>query len=661
MKKNEEKELKEEKKEQEVKEQKEVKETSEEKEIKEEEQIEEIVAATEEEKEENKEKKEKRNFYILVMIFIVLLIIAFALVVIAVKLEPKESESDNKKPDTEEKEDEEEEDEEEEELNPPVEDPVPDEEKKNQLTIYCDKVTCSDKKENEYFKEMLTIPTESADAKYLDTTKRMYDEKQKGYYILYEDNNKVKLYDIVSKISTITSLKTGYEKYDVIDDETKVLGIGYFSDKKEINYSKTYNISGFYNLATGKVLYENRFDFFSYVNDELIGGSKLISDNENEENYEHELLSITKEKTYIKSLGEQPCYYQMIGNNNYMSFYRNPAFAEAPRDIYTKDYELIAEKVGPYSYSFDEENNLLIAIDNKIIKYNTKGTKIKETEKYDKVLHVFKDINLVVLNNKLIIVDNKDNTKTTLREWNDSYHYHSMISGYYEAGSLSNANEKDAGYYFIIETDRTTAKGVEYYYNPETKEVKTYDLPQIGGYAKPVLYLYPEETTNVKVYFEHNDNLTTTYPKFKNYWEVTANPNGDLYDKDGKYYYGLYWEEDLNHKVDFNEGFYVTKDNAIEFLEEKLTYIGLSDKERNEFIMYWLPILEKNEQSLVYFELTNERENFNKIIIEPTPKSLLRMAIHVKKVDKEVNIKEQKLVPFNRSGFTAVEWGGIIY
>ena len=77
--------------------------------------------------------------------------------------------------------------------------------------------------------------------------------------------------------------------------------------------------------------------------------------------------------------------------------------------------------------------------------------------------------------------------------------------------------------------------------------------------------------------------------------------------------------------------------------------------------MYWLPILEKNEQSLVYFELTDERENFNKIIIEPTPKSLLRMAIHVKKVDKEVNIKEQKLEPFNRSGFTAVEWGGIIY
>jgi hypothetical protein len=132
-------------------------------------------------------------------------------------------------------------------------------------------------------------------------------------------------------------------------------------------------------------------------------------------------------------------------------------------------------------------------------------------------------------------------------------------------------------------------------------------------------------------------------------------------DKNGKYYYGLYWEEDSNHKLDFQEGFYVSKENAISFLEEKLSIIGLNDKERNEFIMYWLPILEKNEHNLVYFELTEERDSFNKIEISPKPDSLLRMAIHVKKVDKKTNIKEQKLSSFERTGFTAVEWGGITY
>ena len=139
---------------------------------------------------------------------------------------------------------------------------------------------------------------------------------------------------------------------------------------------------------------------------------------------------------------------------------------------------------------------------------------------------------------------------------------------------------------------------------------------------------------------------------------VTAHPNGDLYDKDGKYYYGLYWEEEKNHEVDFKEGFYLTKNNAITFLEEKLSLLGLNDKERNEFIMYWLPILEKNGKSLVYFEQTKERDKYNKLLINPKPDSVLRIAIHVKKVNKKVDIKEQKLKKFTRKGFTVVEWGG---
>ena len=96
-------------------------------------------------------------------------------------------------------------------------------------------------------------------------------------------------------------------------------------------------------------------------------------------------------------------------------------------------------------------------------------------------------------------------------------------------------------------------------------------------------------------------------------------------------------------------------------LEEKLSIIGLNAKERNEFIMYWLPVLEKNKKSLVYFELTKERDSYNKLIIRPKPDSLLRVAMHVKKVNKKTSIKEEVLPKFDRKGFTAVEWGGVIY
>lgn len=93
---------------------------------------------------------------------------------------------------------------------------------------------------------------------------------------------------------------------------------------------------------------------------------------------------------------------------------------------------------------------------------------------------------------------------------------------------------------------------------------------------------------NVTVTFEKPENLTTTYPKYESSWNVLAKTNGDLYDKNGRYYYGLYWEEDLNHEVNFNEGFYVNGKNAIEFLESKLSIIGLTERESNEFICLYL-------------------------------------------------------------------------
>ena len=77
--------------------------------------------------------------------------------------------------------------------------------------------------------------------------------------------------------------------------------------------------------------------------------------------------------------------------------------------------------------------------------------------------------------------------------------------------------------------------------------------------------------------------------------------------------------------------------------------------------MNLLPVLEQNEHSLVYFELTDEREKNNKIYIKPEPDSLLRINMHIKKANGYTKIKEQELEQFTRKGFTVVEWGGTIH
>ena len=48
--------------------------------------------------------------------------------------------------------------------------------------------------------------------------------------------------------------------------------------------------------------------------------------------------------------------------------------------------------------------------------------------------------------------------------------------------------------------------------------------------AKPVLYLYPEEETEVTVTLDFDGTLTSTYPDYGDGWTVTARPGGTLTD-----------------------------------------------------------------------------------------------------------------------------------
>ncbi len=235
---------------------------------------------------------------------------------------------------------------------------------------------------------------------------------------------------------------------------------------------------------------------------------------------------------------------------------------------------------------------------------------------------------------------------------------------------LSGVGAKDGVpcYYFIFEDRADTDKDgntrhIEYYYIPETDEVGFVD----GGYssfayAKPVLYLYPTEKTDVTVTFEHPERLTTVYPAYSGGWSVSAAPDGTLTDSRGRSYYALYWEETSGAPFySFDEGFCVAGKDSAAFLEEKLAYMGFSEREANEFIIYWLPIMEASEYNLVSFELTGEREASNALHITPAPDSMLRMAMHIKAVDAPVTIAEQKLPAFERIGFCAVEWGGCLH
>lgn len=126
---------------------------------------------------------------------------------------------------------------------------------------------------------------------------------------------------------------------------------------------------------------------------------------------------------------------------------------------------------------------------------------------------------------------------------------------------------------------------------------------------------------------------------------------------DGKEYAYLFWEGEGMRDFDFSEGFVIKGEDAAEFLQEQLTEMGLTVRESNEFIVYWLPRMQENQYNLVSFQWENYEEAA-KLEITPEPDNILRVFMAFKGIDKPIEIPEQKLPKLTREGFTVVEWGG---
>lgn len=485
-----------------------------------------------------------------------------------------------------------------------------------------------------------------------------YEYDTNGDYMLFNDGGFV-AYNVQTKEKTYLSKFNACRELHLVVDADELVALIVYDNNERV---------GYYSLVSNKYLM-NLSSNNNFMTED--GYIYYFNNNGTGVFYDYNLKELVPTLGMLKRFNETDFYY-LIGYG----------YGDTKVYFYDKDgNKLFKGKSFPSEYmgGFTEgkDGNIILFDKGQFKEYDIEGNVVYESKEYKEAFAAGTYIVVVDKDNMLKIVDAREETIVEFEVLPKTYYIHVPISGYYEYDGKN-------GVYIMVENENVTkeelmkendyietdedyemyedeSKGYEYYYIPSTKEsgkIATF----IGGYAKPVLYLYPtKDNTKVNVTFEDPSLLTTTYPKFKNSWEVTADRNGDLHDKDGKYYYGLYWEEEGSTYVDFREGFYVTKDNAIDFLEEKLSIIGLNDRERNEFIMYWLPILEKNGKNLVYFELTESRDAYNKLNITPQPDSLLRVAIHVKKVDKKTKIKEQQLPTFKRTGFTAVEWGGVIH
>ena len=183
----------------------------------------------------------------------------------------------------------------------------------------------------------------------------------------------------------------------------------------------------------------------------------------------------------------------------------------------------------------------------------------------------------------------------------------------------------------------------------------------VAPYCKPAIYLYPETVSFVNVKINPKGKILVTIPNYPNDgWNVTAFPNGDIYDKSQKFDYLFYEASIPDESVVLQDtGFVVEYSNLNNFLPELVKKLGLNEKETRQFSEYWLNVLPKSSFYQIKIVDQSILDTISPINIYPKTETNIRVTLHFTPLKSKIILKEPKILNPIRKGFTMVEWGGI--
>lgn len=370
-------------------------------------------------------------------------------------------------------------------------------------------------------------------------------------------------------------------------------------------------------------------------------------------NYEIEDINTKSSSNYEKVTIKGKTYYHRLNENTWNGNYH--------QDEYYIDSKVDMQKVVSYDEYLKCINEINSQIDEMIEKKDDSSIKIHLNNMKLSNYYENKGLNYIVLG-----YSNGGSWCTM-----------DLIDCFTENGKIIIYGKEDSrgvmasgsGYFIAIPTNMPAGTEIEFrqcYTTEEIKNLQNYgdakgSILSQGAY-KPIIYLYPENEIQLNVKLGYPELATCLYPEYdvKSGWNVLAKPSGDLFNLNtNRKLYALYYES--KNKKEYNvtdEGFIVSREDTVKFLEEKLAILGLNDREAEEFIIYWLPKLQENEYNYIRFASMDEINENMPLEFSQQPDTLIRILMTYKGLNTPIQVKEQNLEKIERKGFTAVEWGG---
>lgn len=176
--------------------------------------------------------------------------------------------------------------------------------------------------------------------------------------------------------------------------------------------------------------------------------------------------------------------------------------------------------------------------------------------------------------------------------------------------------------------------------------------------GKPVIYLYPQKDTFVKV--NVGAQITKSEPTYDNGWNGIAHSDGTITIENQKYPY-LFWEGlGFGSYPDIKTGTVVKAQLVQNTMVKQMKYMGLNDKEIADFLEFWMPKMPDAKYIRLTWLTNDEMNKLAPLKITPKPQSTIRIFLDFEGLDSYKAIAPQILPQYQRNGFTLVEWGGLL-
>ncbi len=185
--------------------------------------------------------------------------------------------------------------------------------------------------------------------------------------------------------------------------------------------------------------------------------------------------------------------------------------------------------------------------------------------------------------------------------------------------------------------------------------------PDGVGCYKPNIYIYDEKGRQIDLVFTYPQLITISIPDYRTGWSVTADGESNLVTSDGEECTYLFYESITSRSLfDTEEGFYISADERVAEWTEILSAYGFNETEIHDFIEFWDVKLCADKDYIMYPQYTETVDIAMELVITPEPENIVRMWFVFEEYQGQI-YEQEEIQPFDREGYTVVEWGGMIF